>query len=270
MRTQISSTHVPFELGEASTFAGLTVLPLFPSEEPALEYIGLDEALARGLSVREVSEAGAVETLLVDNPLGELVLLYEGEELVGAKQNRIVARSTIVDARSRQTIGVRCVERGRWSPLAAPFEAAPRTAYPRLRHASRSGQGATWSELAAKQARMLTCSPTEAAEQLYVAHGRRLEEYVEALPRQEGQSGAAVAIAGEPVCVDFVSRSDVFAGLYPKLLRGYGLDAIDAGGSGKPGATRLGDFAARREGGEFSELRVEGELVALTIFAREA
>src|SRR5579885_3392671 len=256
MRTQISSTHVPFELGEASTFAGLTVLPLFPSEEPALEYIGLDEALARGLSVREVSEAGAVETLLVDNPLGELVLLYEGEELVGAKQNRIVARSTIVDARSRQTIGVRCVERGRWSPLAAPFEAAPRTAYPRLRHASRSGQGATWSELA--------------AEQVYVAHGRRLEEYVEALPRQEGQSGAAVAIAGEPVCVDFVSRSDVFAGLYPKLLRGYGLDAIDAGGSGKPGATRLVDFAARREGGEFSELRVEGELVALTIFAREA
>jgi hypothetical protein len=270
MSTHTACTHVPFELGDARTFAGLTVLPLFPSEEPVLEYIGLDEALARGLTVREVSEAGAVEALLVENPLGERVLLYEGEELVGAKQNRIVARSTLVDVRSQRTIPVRCVERGRWSPLAAPFEAAPRAAYPKLRRASRAGQGATWSELAAKQARMRACSPTEAAEQLYLSHRRRLDEYVEALPRCEGQSGAAVAIAGEPVCVDFVSRSDVFAGLYPKLLRGYALDAIDAGGSGKPGATRLVDFAARREGGEFSELRAAGELVALTIFAREA
>jgi len=190
-------------------------------------------------------------------------VLYEGEELVGAKQNRIVATSTLVDARSRQTICVRCVERGRWSPLARLFEAALRAAYPQLRRASRAGQGATWSELVSKQQRMQARSPTEAAEQLYVVHRRRLDAYADAFPRQIGQSGAAVSIAGNPVCVDFLSRSDVFAGLYPKLVRGYALDAIDAGGKGETGTTRLVEFATRRAGGEFSGLREDGELIAL-------
>jgi hypothetical protein len=50
----------------------------------------------RGLTVTEVDEEGAVESLLVSNPLGTAVLLYEGEELVGAKQNRVLERSILV------------------------------------------------------------------------------------------------------------------------------------------------------------------------------
>ena len=43
----------------------------------------------------------------------------------------------------------------------------------------------------------------------------------------DGQAGALVGIAGRLVCLDYVSRSDVFAGLYLKLLRGYALSAIE-------------------------------------------
>src|SRR5712691_4491432 len=107
------ATALPFELGEPRSFGGLTLVPLFPSEPPRLEYLGLDEAVARGLTVKEVDEHGAVETLVVHNPLDELVLLYEGEELVGAKQNRIVARTVLVGATSQLLIPVNCVEQGR-------------------------------------------------------------------------------------------------------------------------------------------------------------
>ena len=36
-----------------------------------------------------------------------------------------------------------------------------------------------------------------------------------------------VAVGGRVVCLDYVSRSDVYAGLYVKLLRGYALEAIE-------------------------------------------
>jgi hypothetical protein len=81
--------------------------------------------------------------------------------------------------------------------------------------------------VSAKSARLAADSPTRAAEEMYVQRSASLEEYVEALPRLDGQAGAIVGIAGELVCLDYVSRSEVFAGLYLKLLRGYALSAIE-------------------------------------------
>src|SRR5947207_3304029 len=102
--TTLTSTHRPFRLGEPASFGGLSLIPLFPTAEPQLDYIGLDEAIARGLAVTEISDAGAVSTLFVSNPLDANVLLYEAEELVGAKQNRILDRPVLVPAQSKVTV----------------------------------------------------------------------------------------------------------------------------------------------------------------------
>jgi hypothetical protein len=124
-----------------------------------------------------------------------------------------------------------CVEQGRWSFRSRHLAPAPRAAYPQLRRSRHfSGivdQGEIWSNVAAKQARLHSYSPTGAAESLYHDQRATLDEYVQALPRLDGQAGALIGIAGELVCVDYVGRSDVFAGLYLKLLRGYALDTIE-------------------------------------------
>ena len=129
-------------------------------------------------------------------------------------------------------------------------------------------------------------SPTGAAEALYLDRSATLEEYEQALPRLDGQSGMLVGVAGRLTCLDYVSRSDVLAGLYVKLLRGYALDALDG---------PLDSLLSRREVGRFlgelelaqrtprpavglgeegvlteyalgTELTVDGEVVALTAF----
>lgn len=82
------STSLPFELGEAGSFGGLTLVPLYPVAPPCADYVGLDEATAGGLVVTEVDEAGSVETLLVVNPLGAAAHLYEGEELAARSPRR--------------------------------------------------------------------------------------------------------------------------------------------------------------------------------------
>jgi hypothetical protein len=178
--------------------------------------------------VSEISDAGAVRTLFVSNPLDVNVLLYEGEELVGAKQNRILDRPILVPAQSKVPVPVTCVERGRWSYRSERFAPAPRAAYPELRRARvTGGQSAAWASVSAKSARLEAFSPTDAAEEMYFHHASMLETYLAKLPRRDGQCGSIVCVGGRVVCLDFVSRSDVYAGLYAKLLRGYALDAIE-------------------------------------------
>jgi hypothetical protein len=228
MTSTTSRISLPFELGDAQCFRGLGLVPLFPAQDPTLEYVGLDEAAALGLAFTEIDEAGAVGTLVVSNPSPGNVLLFEGEELVGAKQNRVLERTILVHANAKVPVPVNCVERGRWSYRSEQFSPAPRAAHPELRRQSFvGGQGAVWSEIADKAARLDAESPTEAAEEMYVRRGGSIEEYLAALPRRDEQCGAIVAIAGRVVCLDYVSRSDVYAGLYSKLLRGYALDAIE-------------------------------------------
>jgi ARG and Rhodanese-Phosphatase-superfamily-associated Protein domain len=172
MQTSLApSTSLPFDLGEPRSFRGLTIVPL-SAAEPRLDYVGLDEAAAGGLVVTELSEAGSVETLLVVNPLKTPVLLYEGEELVGAKQNRVLERSVLVAAGSKLEIPAKCVEQGRWAYRSAQFAPAPRAAYPELRRIRHDlgapSQAAVWSEVAAKSARIGARSVTGAAEAMYV------------------------------------------------------------------------------------------------------
>src|SRR5262245_50763966 len=154
MKTTPASQTLPFGLGEQHSFGSLTLVPLYTEAEPTADYMGLDEALAGGLTVTEANDAGVVETLLVANPLGTAALLYEGEELIGAKQNRILERAILVAPGAKLEIPVRCVEQGRWSYRTSRFAAAPRAAYPELRQALRQSQMDVWAEVSAKSARL--------------------------------------------------------------------------------------------------------------------
>jgi hypothetical protein len=286
--TQQTASITPhgFELGELRSFRALSLIPLFPAEPPKVEYIGLDEAIAGGLAITEIGSEGVVQLLSLKNPLGTHVLLYEGEELVGAKQNRILGQTVLVEAQSTMKIPATCVERGRWSHRTSHFASAPRAAYPSLRRAQRDGQSAAWAEVAAKSMRLDAFSDTEAAEAMYLDRRASLDEYAQALPRLDGQSGVIVGIGGKLVCLDYVSRSDVFAGLYLKLLRGYALDAIEARGEQALSRTAVGRFLGELELATTTDeppiglaeswrfdgyasgrgLRLDGETIALSAF----
>jgi hypothetical protein len=87
-----------------------------PSDEGDLAL--LDEALEEGtLRVEELGEQGSVPELRVINGGASPVLILEGDELVGAKQNRTVNSSVLVAAESQLVLPVSCVERGRWGDL---------------------------------------------------------------------------------------------------------------------------------------------------------
>ncbi len=232
-----TTTETVFQVGEPVEHRGVVVAPLFPRHDPRAGYLTLDEAIPRGLKIEEVGQSGSVPELMVVNPLAEQVLLYDGEELVGAKQNRILNVSVLVGAGSELRIPVSCVEEGRWRSVGPAFEAARHAAHPELRRrkaeslrheplARGLSQGDVWDEVREKNHRMHVASPTGASADAYVRFEDRLSKLERAFPLQPGQSGAVLAL-GDSLCLDYVSRPDAFARLYPRLLRGYMLDALE-------------------------------------------
>jgi len=65
-----------------------------PAHEPLLSEV----TAAGALEVTEVSEGGSVPTLRVVNKGDRAVFLLDSEELVGAKQNRILNTSVLIAA----------------------------------------------------------------------------------------------------------------------------------------------------------------------------
>ena len=231
------------ELGEPTTYRNLTVFPVF--SRAALEdgYLLLDGALAaKGFTVTETSEAGHVPELAVTNSLDADVLLLDGEQLIGAKQNRIVNTTIIIGKGQSVTIPVSCVEQGRWTYRSRKFSAAPdshlyadlrrmksRAVTRNLREARsfQSDQGQIWKDISAKSARFSVDSPTGAMEDVFTSCEADLKGYEAALRTYPEQVGFVAVIDGRVAGCDLFGVRSVFESCFPKLIRGYVLDALD-------------------------------------------
>ena len=187
-----TTLDLPFQLGQPQQAGGITMTPLFPLQDPVCDYVSLDEALAGGLQISEVDEAGDVGELAVRNPLDRGVLLYDGEELVGAKQNRILNVSVLLGAGSTARIPVSCVERGRWSWRDRSFRSAGHVAGPELRRhkatslrtdalARGAAQRTVWAAVDDQLTRVGALSPTAANSDGFDGPRRRHPQPVRAL-----------------------------------------------------------------------------------------
>jgi hypothetical protein len=232
------TTQTLIQVDEPVEHRGIVLAPLFPRSRPRALYVTVDEALGRGFHITEVSPQGSVPEVLAANPTPDDVLVYDGEELLGAKQNRIVNVTVLVPAGSTVRIPVSCVEQGRWSRGGGAFSAADHAAYPELRRRKaerllaaplRPGivQDEVWSAVAEKSVRLDAFSPTGAQAHIFASRRRELAGLRGAFPLGPGQSGAVVALGADLLCLDWLSRPEAFARLYPKLLDGYLLDAME-------------------------------------------
>ena len=231
-----------FAPGEAVTHRGITVVPLFPASEPVAEYITLAQAVPLGFTVTEVDEAGDVGELRVHNPTPHRVLMYDGEELEGAKQNRILNVSVLVEAGTTLGVPVSCVEAGRWAydgdgDAGRVFSASARTSSPRVRRAKEEqlrmaplsrgvAQQAVWRAVDDTHEERGSWSPTAAYSDAVRHVQPDLDSLVGAFPIRPGQCGALLGYGGKVVCADAVSRAEAYEELHQALLTGYVLDAL--------------------------------------------
>src|SRR4030095_6194069 len=90
------------------------------------------------VEITESSETGQVPELKVVNRGDSAVLLLDGEELLGAKENRGLNLTILAPAHHSSTIPVSCVESGRWRRVSKQFASAPRAHFAEGRAAKMS------------------------------------------------------------------------------------------------------------------------------------
>ena len=201
-------------------------------------------AEAGDLELREQGSATvpSIEAVTKHKP----VVIFAGDTVVGGKQNRIINITVWLPAASVTAIPVSCLELGRWND-GDTFAAARKVDYglrammstqladvaameqqaasaapgraPRPRsHAA--NQGAVWSEISAREARMGVHSRTEALHDLYEREATDLAAFRGAFPYPAGASGVAVGIGGKLTAIELFDAGSTAAEQWPRLVEG--------------------------------------------------
>ena len=232
-------------LGVAKIYQGLTIFPIIQGEPKERTYLTLPEALeVEGVAISEIGGTGIVSQIGIKNSLACPVLLIDGEELVGAKQNRVVNTTILVAAQSDVIIPVSCTEQGRWHRNSAHFDDSGVVLPPSVRgrkmaSVSRSmretrehssDQGDVWDAISEFSAAAGKKSTTRAMRDVFAGFQPQIAEFQAALAPVEGQVGFFAIIGGRVSGLDFVSCTDAYQRLAPKLVAGYAVEALVHGG----------------------------------------
>lgn len=282
-------------LGAPQQHRGLTVYPLTGrTQEPF--YHTLDEALRDGSLV--VEELSRVNEVRLTNKGSRPVLILDGEEILGAKQNRVFNSSMLAPAGKTLIAHVSCVEHGRWSGVSDRFEASGAQLFARARQSNQAAVGASmssagaplsdqsrvWAHVAAKNRALGVPAETQAMHKAYEAKSAEIGEFTDRFLPAPGQVGAVFALHGRIVGLDLFDSEKTLKQVYPKLLKSYALDAIGPVAAER-GRSTLGDpgnaaeqflaAAAKAAGkaydsqGEGSDLRLSGwKLTGSALVAR--
>ena len=241
MENAVKSRLQSVQFGEAQTYRNIAILPLIAPADGAFQYRTLGEALATwDIAITEVSAGGSVPDLLVVNRGNKCVLLIDGEELAGAKQNRVLNTSILIKEVSETNVPVSCTEQGRWSYASKAFSESGNVMARKSRARKtrsvqcsleqsgvhESNQSEVWHGIAELQAQAYAPSPTSAMSDVYKAREDDLRKCDDIFKPVPNQVGLLAIIDGRPVGLDLVSLTSAYAKLHTKLVRSYTLEGL--------------------------------------------
>ena len=240
MNTSIIDLLNKISLGEVQQSGNLTVFPIFADLEHNPNYLTLAEALSYGFEVTELDKGATVAELQVNNRTEYDVLLLDGEELFGAKQNRVLNTTVLVPAASDIVIPVSCTERGRWGQVNRTFKDSEvvMTAGLRAKKADSvrhslvnekvflSDQSGIWDSIQRQQENLHVSAPTKAMRDSYQSKKDELDNRLVSFPCLPAQRGIMAIVNGVVVACDFVSYSPAYAKLHDKLAKSYIMESL--------------------------------------------
>jgi hypothetical protein len=230
------------DISEPVSHGLLHIFPLRGGTPEEGNLLLLEDGLRAGtLRVEELYESGCAPELRVVNEGDLRVLILEGDELIGAGQDRVANSSVLINAGSELILPVSCVERGRWSYRPRAFSTATGSPHLTLRRLTtrsvhyslrcgrehRSDQRAVWRQLDHAARLYRTGLPARALRASRSHHPEKLDAF-EKLARElpEGTSGVVVAIGERLALLEVLAGPCTFARVFRKLLSGYAFESV--------------------------------------------
>lgn len=232
-------------LGSPQQYQHLTIYPLLSATQRELPYLLLLEAI--NTSLVEITEkgSGSVPTLVARNNAEHAVLILDGEQLIGARQNRITNRSILLPPRSETEIPVYCMEQGRWRHTSHNMSPKEYLSPSKVRRHARKveaqqtelggiaseehlpmAQSMVWNEIADISRKLETYSVTGALDHAYDREMPRIEEWTRHFDSQPEQVGLLAFVAERPLGMDVIGGRELYKRLHHRLLYGYVVDAM--------------------------------------------
>lgn len=258
MISSLAGNLQSMKFGPGQTYKNVFILPLLGTSDSRFDYITLGEAMeTRLLTITELTQGGSVPELKVLNNGDRPILLLDGEELAGAKQNRVLNTSVLIPGRQTIIIPVSCTEQGRWNYVSENFSASgnvmAHTARSRkVRSVSHSlessasfcsDQGEVWNSIAEMHEASGVVSPTMAMRDVYDTKKSTIDDAIKTFGIIEGQTGLLAVIDGKVAGLDMLSSPAAYARLHQKLVTSYAIEAVL---TGKPKTIPSADDATRK------------------------
>ena len=268
----ITTDFLPFladaAIGTPINRVGVSFFPVyFPGRSPAGPIIATGPDAPVVIKERP---AATVPTLVAENPSDSLVLLVDGQTVIGGHQNRVLNVSVLVPRQGEIEVPVSCIEQGRWR-ASDGFRPSAAFATRRVRRAKSysvganvaagrdkmSDQGLVWStvahELERLQVRNDSGAFNAAEERLDPRAARHDRDRMVAEAAAElsargplpGQCGVVVCHGSRVVSLEWFATPEMLAAHWPALVNSALLDAPERMPSTRPSATRALRFLRR-------------------------
>ncbi|MBX7042221.1 MAG: hypothetical protein K1X85_04890 [Ignavibacteria bacterium] len=237
---------------ERSSFAKsgmISIVQFRTKDADSFNYISLQDAASKGgIKIEEVDEAGSVNNLKVSNLSDQYVFFSDGEILIGAKQNRVLNTSVLIEPRSVTILPVSCVEAGRWRYRSRTFAASEyyepsamrmkkmmnvsQSLKQGLKH--RSDQSDVWRNVSEYESRKSFSSDTSNLSDVFESISHSFAKNLNDIFPEVACNGLAIFIGRDIATIEAFNSSAVYAQYFPKLLRAAYMD-IDLYDSGELG-----------------------------------
>jgi len=241
MTNVIEDNLESIELLDIQQYQNMTVIGLNTPNTRPPDLMPLDVGLSMGLvEITEVDENGSVGQLNVINNAVTPLLLMDGEEIKGAKQNRIINATMIIPAKSQQIIDVSCSESGRWNYNSQTFKHSYHMASSKVRRSKQesvnnslrtsnqriSNQSQVWDDIESTQASLNIESSTHAQQDTFISLEKDIDNYLKHFPLQQKQNASIIIINNQVIGMELLYNADKYSQYHQRYMESYIIDAI--------------------------------------------
>lgn len=239
---------------------GIVLIPVSTSKQDQNydDYVTLAEAKKEGwIEVIEVPGQETVETLKVRYTGPKPMILFAGELLLGGKQDRVVAKDTIIKPDETKDVMVFCVEPGRWEGESMHFEPQASQVPLDVKEQAQFGdQQEVWKSVGGyNEAAKRSFSSDYAGTSLRGGYGAvtsskefkaALDEVMKSLNGRKDIVGLVIVLDGKVHSFEYFASPRLFGSSSESIVRGALASGLAHGGRAEaPSMTDVAEFVSR-------------------------
>lgn len=218
----------------------VSVVEFVTKKVNTIDYISGTQAIAKNyIEVKEISQSGSVNNLVVENKSDKFVFFSDGDILSGAKQNRVLNTSIFLAPNDTKQIPVSCVEQGRWHSVSSTFKTTDYISPSYLRaikseqvtknldydNGHYTDQRRIWSEVNAYCKESEIDSQTQNLSDLFDIRKNDIEQFNKQLKSSERANGLSIFVKRDLLSVEVFNRTDIYQEYFSRILKGVSAEA---------------------------------------------